>query len=154
MQFQPRATGSGLVTIATFRDLPNALLAQGRLSADGIETVLLDENIVRMDWLVANAVGGVKLQVHADDAEEAIELLEAPMPARIPVTHSGEVYEQPVCPACESMNLTCGDASKPMTFLSWLLVGIPLPLRHKLVWRCGGCGYEWPELSEKEYLGE
>ena len=152
MGSQPRVIRPELVTIASFRDLPNALLAKARLASDGIEAILLNENIVRMDWLVANAVGGVQLQVHREDVEEALELLEAPMPSRIPVP--GEEYEQPTCPACESMNLSCGDANRPLSFLSWLLVGIPLPFGRKLVWSCGDCGYQWPELSEKDYLGK
>jgi len=49
-----------LVTIRKFRDLPEALLAKGSLESAGIEAVLTDENIVRLDWLWSNLMGGIK----------------------------------------------------------------------------------------------
>ena len=36
---------------------------------------LEDENVVRMDWLWSNAMGGIKLVVRKKDAEEAAKLL-------------------------------------------------------------------------------
>jgi hypothetical protein len=64
-----------LVTIRKFRDLPEALLAQGRLESSGIESFLFDENMVRMDWLISIMLGGVKLKVEAADVEIAEEIL-------------------------------------------------------------------------------
>src|SRR4051794_40644849 len=64
-----------LVTIRKFRDLPEALLAQGRLESSGIEAFLFDENMVRMDWLISIMLGGVKLKVEAADVEIAEEIL-------------------------------------------------------------------------------
>ncbi len=39
-----------LITIRKFRDLPEALLAKGSLESAGIDAVLTDDNMVRMDW--------------------------------------------------------------------------------------------------------
>jgi hypothetical protein len=64
-----------LVTIRKFRDLPEALLAQGRLESSGIESFLADDNMVRMDWLISNLLGGVKLKVEEADVEIAEEIL-------------------------------------------------------------------------------
>jgi hypothetical protein len=64
-----------LVTIRKFRDLPEALLAQGRLESSGIEAFLFDDNMVRMDWLISNLLGGVKLKVEEEDVEIAEEIL-------------------------------------------------------------------------------
>ena len=64
-----------LVTIRKFRDLPEALLAQGRLESAGIESFLADDNMVRMDWLISNLLGGVKLKVEEANVEIADELL-------------------------------------------------------------------------------
>jgi hypothetical protein len=52
-----------------------ALLAQGCLSAAGIESFLTDANIARLEWPLSR---GMRLQVSADDAESAIELLDQP----------------------------------------------------------------------------
>jgi hypothetical protein len=62
-----------LVTIREFGDMSEALLAQGCLNSAGIETFLADENIARLEWRVSR---GTRLQVHAEDAEAAIALLE------------------------------------------------------------------------------
>jgi hypothetical protein len=67
-----------LVTIGHFRDLPEALLAKGRLDSAGIECFLIDQNMVRMDWFISNLLGGIKLQVKKEDAEEALALLGEP----------------------------------------------------------------------------
>jgi hypothetical protein len=64
-----------LVTIRMYRDLPEALLAQGRLESSGIESFLADDNMVRMDWLISNLLGGVKLKVEESNVEFAEEIL-------------------------------------------------------------------------------
>jgi hypothetical protein len=77
-----------LVTVATF-DLPHkADLAKAALEEAGIAAEVNDREIVAMDWLLLNAVGGVKLQVAEEDAERALAVIE-------PFTHPG-AFEQPV----------------------------------------------------------
>jgi hypothetical protein len=46
------------------------------LDSAGIESFLADENVIRMNWLWSNALGGVKLQVRKTDVAVASELLE------------------------------------------------------------------------------
>ena len=65
-----------LVTLRQFRDIPAALLAKSILDSEGIECFLADENTIRMDWLLSNMLGGVKLWVKEEDAGRASELLE------------------------------------------------------------------------------
>ncbi|HEX7192788.1 MAG TPA: DUF2007 domain-containing protein [Thermoanaerobaculia bacterium] len=64
-----------LVTIDRFLFIANAEIARATLEAAGIDAVLADENIVRMSWGDAQAHGGVRLQVRAEDAEEARAVL-------------------------------------------------------------------------------
>jgi hypothetical protein len=64
-----------LVTIATFDQAAQARLAQNALEAKGIKAMVSDENLVAMDWLLANAVGGVKVQVWEEDADSAVVVL-------------------------------------------------------------------------------
>jgi hypothetical protein len=68
-----------LVTIREFRDLQEALLAKGLLESSGIERLLIDDNMVGLNWLISTAIGGVKLQVKSEDSEEAIEILDQPV---------------------------------------------------------------------------
>lgn len=65
-----------LVTVASFDFLPQAEIARGRLLAEGIECRLADEHLVQTDWLYSIAVGGIKLQVPARDAERALAILD------------------------------------------------------------------------------
>jgi hypothetical protein len=69
-----------LVLLRRFRDIPEALLAKGKLDAFGIECFLADENMVRMDWLISNLLGGVKLLVEPSDFTRASRILNEPAP--------------------------------------------------------------------------
>src|SRR5262245_49182373 len=63
------AVGKRLVTIATFDQPAQARLAKNALDEAGIQSMVSDENLVAMDWLLSNAVGGVKVQVWEEDAD-------------------------------------------------------------------------------------
>jgi len=65
-----------LVTIRSFWDLLEAQLAKGALDAAGIESFLFDDNMVRLDWFNANALGGVKLRVDSENVDAANRALE------------------------------------------------------------------------------
>jgi len=69
-----------LLTIRQFRDLPEALLAKSVLDSAGIECFLGDDNLIRMDWLWSNLLGGIKLRVRQEDAIVASRLLEGGWP--------------------------------------------------------------------------
>jgi hypothetical protein len=75
--------GRDLVLIARFRDLVPAQLAQGALQSAGIDAILLDENMVRVDWLVSNAIGGIRLVVDREESAAAVEILRSPPPDKI-----------------------------------------------------------------------
>lgn len=64
-----------MTTIASFDLAPQAQLAKNALDAAGIPAVVADSEIVAMDWLISNAVGGVKVQVWEEDAERAAAVL-------------------------------------------------------------------------------
>lgn len=66
-----------LVTIATFETAPRAHVARAALEDAGIRVFVADEEIVSMDWMLSNAVGGVKLKVRESDAERALAVLDA-----------------------------------------------------------------------------
>lgn len=70
------AVGTRLVTIATFDHPMKARMSHNALTEAGIQSVMNDESLVAMDWLLSNAVGGIKLQVREEDGEWAIAALE------------------------------------------------------------------------------
>ena len=68
-----------LVLLRSFRDMPEALLAKGKLESAGLDVCLADDNMVRLDWFYSNLVGGVKLMVDAEQFAEASRLLNEPV---------------------------------------------------------------------------
>ena len=64
-----------LVTIARYQNVSTANLAKNKLEIAGIVSFLADAETINTDWLLSNALGGVKLQVEASDADRAREQL-------------------------------------------------------------------------------
>ena len=63
------------VILRHYRDMPEAFIAKSVLENAGIECLLQDDNLVRMDWFWSNALGGIKLVVREKDVEEAEKIL-------------------------------------------------------------------------------
>lgn len=85
------------VFVRSYSQAMEAQMVAGALQAEGIETHLENEYLVQQDWLVSNAVGGVRLHVvedRADDARRIIGDFDAAEAAPKPLT----------CPRCESTN--------------------------------------------------
>lgn len=136
-----------LMTIRQFRDLPAALLAQGLLQSAGIESSLADDNLIRLDWFISNLIGGVRLRVKPQDAKDALDILNQPIPAGFNVEGVG-IYEQPKCPQCGSLDITFEELNKPIAYTSAYL-SVPLPI-HRSGWKCASCGHEWMDEVEPE----
>jgi hypothetical protein len=133
-----------LITIKKFRDLPEALFAKGSLESADIDCFLVDDNMVRLDWFISNLIGGVKLQVAAEDVAEATEILNLPTPETLEVEGSG-IYQQPHCPKCNSIDVSFEELNKPVAYVSaW--AGLPLPI-HRRAWKCHACNVEWEETG-------
>jgi hypothetical protein len=139
-----------LVTLRSFRDMPEALLAKGCLESAGIESCLVDDNMVRLDWFWSNLVGGIKLQVDPKDIEVANEILEQPIPDGFDVAGVGE-YQQPHCPRCESLDVNFQEVL-PAAYVSAYL-SVPIPF-HRRAWRCHSCDAEWEDDGVDAEAGE
>ena len=137
-----------LLMLKRFRDLPEAMLAKGKLASEGVESYLADDNTVRMDWLWSNLLGGVKLLVNPEDAEAATRILAEPIPEEIDFEGAAE-YRQPRCPNCQSLDINFEELYKPIAYGS-LFVNFPIPFR-RTGWICQTCRHMWEEtLPEPE----
>jgi Putative prokaryotic signal transducing protein len=134
---------ANLITVERFRDLPEALLAKGKLESAGIPCFLADTELVRTDWLLSNLIGNMRLQVRAEDAEEAVALLHEPIPATFITDDFGGAYDQPQCPKCNSLDIAFEVIDRFWSY-ALMLLGIPIPVR-KSNWKCYSCGAEWIE---------
>jgi len=126
-----------LVTIQTFSTPNEALIAKSRLESEGIPAFVQDANIVQMNWLYSNLVGGVRLQVASEDATQAIAVLGS--------TTAGEPRDERLadrCPECGGSRIEVWRPARRVTFLTWLLLGLPL-WRSRPGWACQDCNHKW-----------
>jgi hypothetical protein len=63
------------VTVATSNNPYDLYPLKVSLENNGIQCFIKDEHTIQANPLLANAIGGVKLQVLEEDAEKAVELL-------------------------------------------------------------------------------
>jgi hypothetical protein len=89
------------VTVDNFSKPHEAHLAKLRLDSAGIDSIILDENIVSVNPLYSTAVGGIKLTVNAEDENEAKRILKE-------YREEQKEYEKTIekqCPKCGSENI-------------------------------------------------
>jgi hypothetical protein len=128
-----------MVTIQSFRELAEAMLAEGMLNSAGIDCVLVDDNTGRMLGFISDVIGGIRLQVNRVDSDAAMELLKQPVPEGF---GSGKETDQPLrCPKCYSLDIAFREGDKPNTD-SWLGLS---PLGRGRVGECKQCGYQWDD---------
>lgn len=119
-------------TIATFSKPEEAHLFRTRLEAAGISAFVQDEHVVQLNWLLSNAIGGVRVQIAEDDLESASEFLAADSPQPCPDA------EDVVCPKCGSPLIAPDEKPRRIAFLSLWLLGFPLLFTRRR-WRCSAC---------------
>ncbi|NQU41385.1 MAG: DUF2007 domain-containing protein [Lentisphaerae bacterium] len=124
------------VTLITANWIAEADALCTLLEADGIQAFIPDQSAVAANPLLANAFGGIRVQVDESDLPRAREILAntRPAPAR-------GLFE---CPVCHSDSVRYEKVSKRLAFLSLLLIGIPL-LWFKRQCVCESCGHTWKE---------
>ena len=64
-----------MVTVQNCLSLPEAQILKSLLEGSGVPTFLPDEYTVQNDWMLTNAIGGVRVQVRDEDAARAREIL-------------------------------------------------------------------------------
>ena len=69
-----------LITVTSCSKPAEALAIRLQLEAAGIPVFLADEFTISMDWLLSNAIGGIKVQVAEHDVRKASEILHLDMP--------------------------------------------------------------------------
>ena len=143
LEFRP------IVTVRRYRDLMEAFLGRSLLESAGIQSWIADENLVRMDWFYSNMVGGMRLQVDAHDEAAAREILEEVAPQAINYGEE-EIFVQPTCPKCGSVEVTLGDGTeRGRSFVALAVLAIPVPPR-EAAWHCEACGADWVDAEDGE----
>jgi hypothetical protein len=126
-----------MITIARFSTPEEAHLFRLRLASGGVEAFILDEHMVQMDWLISNAIGGVRVQIAEEDIEASRQILQdAPDDPDAAITVT--------CPFCESITTRKKELTRRLSFLSLVVIGCPLPVA-KNHYICQTCGHSWNE---------
>ena len=134
-----------LVTVATFDNPTIAHIARSRLESAGIRAVLDGEHHIAMDWLITNAVGGVKLLVCHTNRDSALQIL-GENRSEVTETHAfDDNPNDPIlehCPSCRSHETFRERLHRKWIFISLLLLGVPLPFfSRKMI--CDECDHRW-----------
>lgn len=135
-----------LVTIATFLNIGEAKLAQGKLAAAGIDASVRDENALNLH--IGMAMWGIKLQVPDQQVVRALEVLDDFRPSAADEDADSEVVQ--CCPECESLEIRRVADANPRQITLWS-AAIPFPeapAEQAQRWRCLACGYQWEEPEE------
>ena len=139
-------------TVATFPDLASAQLAQAMLEAEDIPAVIPDEHLAGLDWRMGNALGGVRLQVAPEHAEQATALLGQAAPIdQSELVLLAKATEAPtdrdVCPSCGSGAIAAERSTRRAKALTMLffpaLLLWPLFARRRNRLKCSSCGQAW-----------
>jgi hypothetical protein len=132
-----------MITIKTCYSEIDAHILKNMLEGEGIECILFDDNIVSINPLYSNAVGGIKLKIQEEDKDKAmnilVELAEKPF-----LNKNNEVIS---CPTCQSQKLysnfnSMNDAKGVLAAITSVLLSA-FPLYTKSVYRCKECEMEF-----------
>lgn len=145
-------SGGEPVTVATY-SLPEwAHLGRLLLEGHGIPAFVADENLIATDWLYANAIGGVKLQVPRRHAAEATLLLteargrsrgvmEESSPETAVATADVEAAGLR-CPSCGSDEVYAVHTGRKLAYATLLLLNFPVSWLSRS-YECDRCGRRW-----------
>ncbi len=131
---------SELVVARSFSYPFEAELARGALEAAGIDASIRNANVVRIDWFLSNAVGGVCLMVPREELDRAREVLESQAE---PAEDLGEA-EVMRCPRCGGTATEMIHPPLGARWMAWIWVVLSVDawfmLRRR---RCEACGHTW-----------
>lgn len=127
-----------LITIATYDFPAEAHIAKTLLQSHGIEAFVFDDHLVSVNFLMSNAIGGVKLKVLDEDEAKALETLGA----SVDYIDSGEGEPIDTCPKCNSDDVWRKPPYFWEVFGTFWLFGAPLRLQSKRR-KCRLCKEKW-----------
>jgi hypothetical protein len=133
-----------LVTVSSHINPTEAHIMRCRLEADGIDAYVAHEHHVGLYWLQATALGGAKVQVDADDAGAATEIVGAVERGEYALPDTAE--DAKVCPGCGSSDVLPDKTTWRISMLSILLLSFPLPFSRRRL-RCLACGHAGKDLE-------
>ncbi|MFN8360988.1 MAG: DUF2007 domain-containing protein [Candidatus Kapaibacterium sp.] len=135
---------SKLATVAVVSTVFEADLLCSRLEGEGIRAFIANKNLVGMNWLYSNALGGVRVEVEYHNEQAAREIIALVQAQEFALDPSSDDWG--CCPECGSNRIEFIQDKRSMAF-SWLLAGFPLFFPRE-EYRCHQCFHVWKEWKE------
>ena len=134
-----------IIVFETYYNPIEANIVKARLMDSGIQCFLSDENMITVNPLYNQALGGVKLHLFQKDAEQARELL---MDQDVQITEEAGPEAESVgeCPKCGSANVGYVQATKDRFSILTMFVSLLLlvyPFYAKKTHHCFNCENEF-----------
>lgn len=124
------------VLLQTFTNYMEAHIIYGRLESSGIRCWLKDEHTVTINPIWSQTVGGIKLMVAKDQAEQALELI---------TRFEADRREHFVCPVCKSGNIELVSSNRKAGNWIQAIIGFLITINPPVekVWHCFDCNAEF-----------
>ncbi|MFC0603250.1 putative signal transducing protein [Winogradskyella pulchriflava] len=125
------------VTVAKFQYSAEAEIIKGRLESDGIQVFLKDNITIDTDPLVSQAIGGIKLNVLAEDEAKARDILQSI--SAYTLDDNGNAI---TCSNCGSSNVSLYSTINSFKSFIHFLLGIlsgTLPFSARYEYKCDNC---------------
>ena len=130
-----------IIVFMTFRNPIKANIIKTRLESNGISCYLTDENIISINPLFDNSMGGIKLNIFEKDIIKAQNI-----PSEDNELETDMVEGDIKCPKCFSNNVVFSSSSKKkFSFFTVIisLLFLVYPFRTRKVYYCFNCGNEF-----------
>jgi hypothetical protein len=124
-----------LVTVAGFMNHVDAESCQAALRAAGFDAVARDTATARSDNLLTPMLGGLRVAVPREQAEDARAFLKA--------VENGEMATPSTCPSCGSDDTAAETRVMPPQDVADQLMSALGDTDEQVWFRCAACGHEW-----------
>lgn len=129
-----------MTIIGTYFNMPEALMAQGKLQSEGIQCALDQEDIAGS--ALPMPATPVNLSVEKKDEEAARAILAEGISEAIVDEETGEEYRPPKCPKCQSLEVSMETVTSTHRGV------FSASVRSLDLWKCKNCQHEW--IAEKD----
>lgn len=136
-----------LVLLDSFTNVVEANLAKGTIESEGIEAYLLGDDMVAANWLLMNAIGGLRLMVRSDDEKRAREILQEYRAAK-----EASILDDTnalTCPNCNSKNVKQHNPFWLPGLIFILVVRMPAFCNMQRM-KCRECKFIWDKSLSDE----
>ncbi len=143
-----------IVVFETYYNPIEANIVKSRLMDSGVQCFLSDENVITLNPLYTQALGGVKLHLFEKDVNTARSILQdedvqialGKAMEDVPESNNNETQSEQLCPNCGSANVGYVQATKKRFSILTMIISLMLliyPFAAKKTNHCFDCGNEF-----------